>query len=144
MALSDRWREKHDLLVQLGMLFGLLLRYAIAAFPLLLAAALIVSPAIASDLEFEGMPLLKLEVLEGVAGGGQLYSPREPFRSYATPEVFDRPWYVSGDRRYASAQRSEQNHGSVSAVLRYASKGACILQTGHIQAGSDAGANSME
>ena len=51
---------------------------------------------------------------------------------------------MSGDRRYASAQRSEQNHGSVAVVLRYAARGASILHTGSIQAGSKADANSME
>ena len=38
----------------------------------------------------------------------------------ARSEAFDPPGYTSGDRRYASAQRSEQNHGPVGVVLRYA------------------------
>ena len=41
--------------------------------------------------------------------------------SYAKSEAFDPLWYASGDRRYASAQRSEQNQGPVGVVLRYAS-----------------------
>jgi hypothetical protein len=36
--------------------------------------------------------------------------------------AFDPLGYTSGDRRYASAQRSEQNHGPVGAAQRYAHK----------------------
>jgi hypothetical protein len=74
----------------------------------------------------------------------QRFRPRRLQQGYATSKPFDPPWYVSGERRYASAQRSEQNHGPTGVVLRYAAYGACILQTGSIQAGSKAGANSMQ